>query len=269
MARSANWSIAVICLAVASALFGCAAEPVLPVIRAYDAIHSADDDCHKDCIGGRYCKGGNVKQMKSEPIPCSSGESCKISWVHSCALGCNPFPLYATIAEPEMYCAEYPKLPGDPCKSGADCQPVSPPANGLPLDATMTCDLSVTACISSSQPAAEDFGDSCGLPETTFADSAWTSNFGIAAVDKCSAKLCLIAFRRAISKLAGSKDLLVQRCTKTCKSGWDCPEGTRCARVSNLALEGKKGGLSGGGADVCVPAGGQSSFRSPYKPLGF
>lgn len=268
MARSANWSIVVVCAAVVTALLSCTPEPVLPAVRAYDA-YPVGGGCHTDCFGGRYCQGGSVVQMKSEAIPCDSNKSCTISGIHSCALGCNPFRPWHYNAEPEMYCAEYPKLPGDPCKSGTDCQPVSPPANGLPLDATMTCDLSVTACISSSQPAAEDFGDSCGLPETTFADSAWASNFGIAAVDTCLAKLCLIAFRRADPNWVGSKDLLVQRCTKTCKTGWDCPEGTRCARVSNLAIEGKKGSLSGGGADVCVPAGGQSSFRSPYKPPGF
>lgn len=232
------------------------------VVPGFDS--SYPDSCHTDCFGGRSCVNGHVLEMKSEAIPCNLGKSCQFKLIYTCKTGCNPYLPAKNYAEPMAYCAEFPKTPGDPCNSDRECQPVNPPGSLLPGDVTMTCDLVSHACVSPDQPTLADFQGSCGLPETTFADSAWATNSGFATVDKCAGKTCLVAFSRPNVGSTYPPACLAQLCSKPCKTSWNCPQGARCAYVSSLALEVGKGGV-GPGDMVCVPAKGQQSFQSNYS----
>lgn len=229
-----------------------------------DASAAAKDACigHWDCFGETYCDGGRVWQTVSG-TPCFKDGPCKRVLLHECGYGCaakeqgqSGWPV-----DPKSFCNDNPKSPGDPCTYGLHCQPVAPPPDvtktGAPI--ALTCDAVNKVCVSSSAPTLADYGADCGLATATFVKSKYVGGSGIVLAEKCLAQACVVAYTVQSSTM-GTAPCLVQRCSKPCATGWDCPAGAKCVALGSLD---KVSGQTSGGAKVCIAGALVQSFGAP------
>ena len=228
--------------AAASDSTGTAAKPP-------DATPPGPEQCHWDCMGLPQCMGGKVHKTMIGPIACSKWQgSCPLVATYTCKAGCREVPPKADGTTALVaWCNEYPKVPGDPCKTDADCLP---PANlpGTSTPAALTCIAAEHSCGLADAPTVVDYLAPCGLGLAALAKSGHT--MGFVETPGCSGGVCLVI---SLDKPLGSfAACLSQRCTVACESVYDCPAGSECLGAKlYLAANGE---ATSQWAKHCVPS---------------
>lgn len=269
MARSAPYlpiaSVAA-ALLVAALTQGCAEPEGASVDVAYSATDvtapakpPVPEQCHWDCMVPPHCEGGKVYQPAASTIPCSKWQgSCPFVVGYTCETGCREVPPKAGGGAPlAAWCNEYPKVPGDPCKSDAGCAPAAA-LPGTSTPAALTCVTAEHACGLADAPTVVDYLAPCGLSLAGLAKPGYV--MGFVETPGCSGGACLvISFDGSLGGIAAC---LSQRCTIACESAYDCPAGSLCIGAQLYFADDGKG--TGQWAKHCVPA----SLRKPAPGAG-
>jgi len=143
-----------------------------------------------------------------------------------------------SVADPMSLCV-LPSKPGDPCQIDSDCReaPTAIDENGTTIVDYLACDVAAGTCVAEAPPVIADYLDTCGLlpNDDPYKGFAW--NAPLCESDRC------------VRIPDPERGCLLQGCTTSCSVDQECPQGSRCTDINEIAGEGEVFG------DTRLPAG--------------